>query len=425
MERREQRPAGALRRAGGPRARRLRGCDRADRDRTAGRRTRARPDPAALRAALRALDAARQLATSERSRRRAAPCGRRFSRRRTRRRRGQRGVATSRRRAAGSSSASSGRRHGSRAQQTTRRSRSTASPADPSRRVRQLRPSVATSWTRTTRDCGRHWPNCARRTSSDTTRRARSSARSPSATGRSCRASIAPQHGARATNASRARSSRSRPLRPAGASRAPRSRRIERALAGFRAAPLSDAELARRAGQLERFLQLVPIEYGRGVQDGRVTLEFEIQEAVTFRDGAAAAFHDVEPTLMAANAAATRRLGSALDTLGTALAERVSRRRGRGRRRRAGDDRRGTRAHRPALPELVEGGVGDRRLRRHRRDARPAAGSRGDRGLEASGDGAARGVRRLRARAGATSPRAGTLALPGGRGLLLVRSRRP
>ena len=97
--------------------------------------------------------------------------------------------------------------------------------------------------------------------------------------------------------------------------------RIERALAGFRAAPLSDAELARRAGQLQRFLQLVPIEYGRGVKDGRVTLEFEIQEAVTFRDGAASAFHDVEPALMAASAAATRRLGSALDALGTALAE--------------------------------------------------------------------------------------------------------
>ena len=96
--------------------------------------------------------------------------------------------------------------------------------------------------------------------------------------------------------------------------------RIERSLAGFRAAPLSDAELARRAGQLERFLQLVPIEYGRGVADGKVTLEFEIQEAVTFRDGAASAFHDVEPTLMAASAAATRRLGSKLDALGTALA---------------------------------------------------------------------------------------------------------
>ncbi len=96
--------------------------------------------------------------------------------------------------------------------------------------------------------------------------------------------------------------------------------RVERSLAGFRAAPLSGAELAQRAGQLERFLQLVPIEYGRGVKDGVVTLEFEIQEAVTFRDGAASAFHDIEPTLMSTSPVATRRLGSALDGLGAALA---------------------------------------------------------------------------------------------------------
>jgi high-affinity iron transporter len=96
---------------------------------------------------------------------------------------------------------------------------------------------------------------------------------------------------------------------------------IERALASFRAAPLIEEELARRAGQLERFLRLVPIEYGRGVQNGRVTLDFEIQEAVTFRDGAATAFHDVEPTLIAADAAATRRLEAALDDLAVALAD--------------------------------------------------------------------------------------------------------
>jgi high-affinity iron transporter len=97
--------------------------------------------------------------------------------------------------------------------------------------------------------------------------------------------------------------------------------RIERELAGFRAAPLSRDELMRRAGQLERFLRLVPIEYGRGVRDGRVTLDFEIQEAVTFRDGAASAFHDVQPTLVEIGAARTRQLGAALDELGVALAE--------------------------------------------------------------------------------------------------------
>ena len=78
-----------------------------------------------------------------------------------------------------------------------------------------------------------------------------------------------------------------------------RSGAAERALEGFRAAPLSEEQL-RRAGQLERFLRLVPIEYGRGVKDGRVALDFEIQEAITFRDGAAGAFRDLEPVLLAA-----------------------------------------------------------------------------------------------------------------------------
>ena len=104
-------------------------------------------------------------------------------------------------------------------------------------------------------------------------------------------------------------------------SRRPRSAGSSGPLAGFRAAPLSDAELVRRAGQLDRFLRLVPIEYGRGVKDGRVTLDFEIQEAVTFRDGAASAFHDVEAALIARDAASARRLGEALDELGGALAD--------------------------------------------------------------------------------------------------------
>jgi high-affinity iron transporter len=97
--------------------------------------------------------------------------------------------------------------------------------------------------------------------------------------------------------------------------------RVERALDGFRAAPLVGEELIRKAGQLERFLRLVPIEYGRGVGDGRVTLDFEIQEAVTFRDGAESAYRDIQPTLTATSAVATRRLGALLDDLEVALAD--------------------------------------------------------------------------------------------------------
>jgi high-affinity iron transporter len=58
--------------------------------------------------------------------------------------------------------------------------------------------------------------------------------------------------------------------------RAARSR-IDRGLEGFRAAPLSHDETWRRAGQLQRFVSLVPVEYARGVDNGRVTLDFEVQ----------------------------------------------------------------------------------------------------------------------------------------------------
>jgi high-affinity iron transporter len=94
---------------------------------------------------------------------------------------------------------------------------------------------------------------------------------------------------------------------------------IDAALEGFRAAPLGPDEQLRRAGQLQRFLALVPIEYGRGVEGGRVTLDFEIQEAVTFRDGAAQAFGDLEHRLAERDEQGARRLGDLLDGLGADL----------------------------------------------------------------------------------------------------------
>jgi high-affinity iron transporter len=99
---------------------------------------------------------------------------------------------------------------------------------------------------------------------------------------------------------------------------------IDSALEGFRAAPLSAEEELRRAGQLMRFLALVPIEYERGVEDGRVTLDFEIQEALTFRDGAAQAFGDLEHLLGVRGEADTRRLGALLDGLAADLASAAS-----------------------------------------------------------------------------------------------------
>ena len=81
--------------------------------------------------------------------------------------------------------------------------------------------------------------------------------------------------------------------------------RSRQALDGFTAAPFTPAEQARRAQQLVRFLDLVPIEYRDGTDDGKVTIPFEIQEAIAFRDGAEAAFADLEATLERTDARAT------------------------------------------------------------------------------------------------------------------------
>lgn len=90
---------------------------------------------------------------------------------------------------------------------------------------------------------------------------------------------------------------------------------IERTLANFRAAPLSSAEQTRRAGQLIRFLNLVPIEFARGVSGGRLTQDLEIREAATFRDGAAAAFADLRSILETRNPTQTQQIAHLLATL--------------------------------------------------------------------------------------------------------------
>ena len=98
-------------------------------------------------------------------------------------------------------------------------------------------------------------------------------------------------------------------------------------LDAFRAAPLAPPEQRRRASQVRTFTPLVSIEYGRGVSDGRVLLDFEIQEAITFQAGALAAFHDIEPMLLKRNAPAARAIASSLEQLGTDLGNASSGRR--------------------------------------------------------------------------------------------------
>jgi high-affinity iron transporter len=88
-------------------------------------------------------------------------------------------------------------------------------------------------------------------------------------------------------------------------------------LDGFVAAPFTAEEQARRAAQLVRFLDLIPIEYRDGVDDGRVTIPFEIQEAIAFQEGAVSAFGDLEAELRGRDARATAEVERALEQLGT------------------------------------------------------------------------------------------------------------
>jgi high-affinity iron transporter len=92
-------------------------------------------------------------------------------------------------------------------------------------------------------------------------------------------------------------------------------RRVARALDGFTAAPFTAEEQARRAGQLTRFVELIPVDYDHGTEDGKVTIPFELQESMAFTEAAISAFSDLEPELSRRDPAATKRVSETLDTL--------------------------------------------------------------------------------------------------------------
>lgn len=86
-------------------------------------------------------------------------------------------------------------------------------------------------------------------------------------------------------------------------------------LKNFRAAPLSALERNRRVDQLFRFVNLIAVEYERGVSNGVVLRDFEIREATTFHEGATAAFNDLRDLLSARNASVTDQVVALLQSL--------------------------------------------------------------------------------------------------------------
>jgi high-affinity iron transporter len=104
-------------------------------------------------------------------------------------------------------------------------------------------------------------------------------------------------------------------------------RQVARSLDGFTAAPFTAEEQARRAGQLIRFVELIPGDYGRGVADGKVTKQFEIQESMAFADAAVSAFSDLEEDLTKRDPAATEHVAAILDRMRSYVADAADRKR--------------------------------------------------------------------------------------------------
>ncbi|MGK2954262.1 MAG: FTR1 family iron permease [Solirubrobacterales bacterium] len=86
------------------------------------------------------------------------------------------------------------------------------------------------------------------------------------------------------------------------------ARAIKGHLEAFVASPLTLDDKVRRAAQFDRFIELVPIEYSRGVVGDQVTRDFEVQEAIAFADGAEQSLKDLSSDLLKQDAPKTREL---------------------------------------------------------------------------------------------------------------------
>lgn len=78
---------------------------------------------------------------------------------------------------------------------------------------------------------------------------------------------------------------------------------IDDSLSGFVAAPLTEVEMSRRAGQMLRFLALIPVEYDRAVRLGTVVNAVEYQDALRYYDNARVSFADVKAVIEQSDAA--------------------------------------------------------------------------------------------------------------------------
>lgn len=95
---------------------------------------------------------------------------------------------------------------------------------------------------------------------------------------------------------------------------------ISALLANYQPVELTADEIHQRAQLLYLFIDLVQVEYGRGVHNGQITLAIEVQEAISFRNQASALFEELRPIMSASDPAAVDQLNARLDSMKTAIA---------------------------------------------------------------------------------------------------------
>ncbi|MEO8607017.1 MAG: FTR1 family protein [Chloroflexota bacterium] len=90
---------------------------------------------------------------------------------------------------------------------------------------------------------------------------------------------------------------------------------ISTLLANYQPVALTQDEISKRAQLLYLFIDLAQVEYRRGVQDGKITIAIEYQEATTFRNQSVALFEELRPIMSTTDSAATEKLATQLNQM--------------------------------------------------------------------------------------------------------------
>lgn len=94
---------------------------------------------------------------------------------------------------------------------------------------------------------------------------------------------------------------------------------VDVALEAYRPVELNSADIAQKSQLLYIFTNLIYVEYRDGVRNGRISIDTEYREAVTFRDQADLVAHELQPAIEAVDPEQARRLLDLLADMETVM----------------------------------------------------------------------------------------------------------